>query len=1234
MLLRTAMLVPLGIFAAAFFLGSGLLGLAVGLPDGLIFAAPVGLGWVAPLVWGRRALLPFLAGSLLASLLAAPLPGLIWATLVFSALDAGLGWAYSRRRSFPDGLNRIRDLLPFTAACAVAGLARGFIVFLAAAVAGFESAGKLGLAAAGVSVFSNLALGVVTLGFTGQWRIGWTRLRALELIGLLATLGGLTIYMFATDGSSRFENFFPMAVVLMGLQTWLALRFHIWGIAIHRALWLALCIAFALRGFQLETVLPLALDPLYCSGYMFVLALLLFIQLTIGAIASDRVIESDANAALTAELIARNTELERLAAPDRDQKAFLDSVLSQMPAGVMIVGLDGGILWRNQRHRELWNDTTPQGVALKDLKRYRISATKEQSVPYESWPIVKAITTGVVTEGFEARILSAAGGLIDVSISASPVRDSDGQLIGAVSILLDMGERKAAIRLLREKEERLRFALSSARMIAYEWCIHTQIIQTSEPLSHWLGVGSAPVSTLEDILKVVHPNDVPGLRNAIRALISAGKECECEFRVPGVEGMLWVQCRGRRLVDDDGKLTNRVSGIIIDVSDRRRSEARLRLLESAVVHARDAVVILESEPNAAPGRCVLYANDAFCQISGYGAEELRGRSLHFLRGPESDPATLERMREALDNGDPFKGELLNYRRDGSTFWVEISVVPVPDAMGQCAHWVMIQRDIGERKRSELVLQRSEAMLSDAQRIAHFGSWEYLPPTGECLWSAEKFRIFGLDPERSIASLELYLAAVHPDDREKIDRVTRDARRMDYPYSLDLRILRPTGEIRFITEEYHADFDSTGVPLRFWGVTKDDTEKRQSQEQLFQAQKMELIGQMAGGIAHDFNNLLTGIIGNLHLARIPDSDPNQKHVATALSAANRAAELTKKLLGFARKNQLVLQTIRVEDVITEVVNFVSRTFDPRVSVSAVPGEEQLILADATLISQVLLNLCLNARDAMSNGGRIEIRTGAVALAGSADDPAAPAGEFVRLSIEDTGEGMAPEVLARLFEPFFTTKPVGQGTGLGLAMVHGIMTQHRGWVEVNSEPGRGTRFDLFLPRSTELIPGARNTPVIDPDATAETVLDCTPMPVGLRRTILLVDDEPMIRDIGRAVLESAGFAVLEAGDGEEAIELFVRHSASIALVVLDLTMPKLSGQDTFRALEEIDPRVRVLFSSGYSSDSLEGTEGALGLLPKPYRPQILLETIRSVLAIPTRDPLPASLSHSPAEFAVGR
>ena len=673
-----------------------------------------------------------------------------------------------------------------------------------------------------------------------------------------------------------------------------------------------------------------------------------------------------------------------------------------------------------------------------------------------------------------------------------------------------------------------------------------------------------------------------------------------------VLGTLWVPCRGR------------VVGIVVEDSDRRHSEERLRLLESAVVHARDAVVILESEPNQAPGRCVLYANGAFCAMTGYASEELLGRTLHFLRGPDSDPATLERLREALDKSEPFKGELLNYRRDGSRYWVELSVVPVPDATGLSAHWVMIQRDVSDRKHSELILRRSEAMLADAQRIAQVGSWEWMPQTGECRWSAEKFRIFGHEPGRVVPTAELHLAAVHPDDREKVTRAVLDARHLAYPHSLDFRIVRPNGQIRFVVEEYHADFDAAGQALRFWGITQDNTEKRESQEILFQAQKMELIGQMAGGIAHDFNNLLTGIIGNLHLVTLPEDDPSRKQIGTALRAANRAADLTQKLLGFARKNQLVVRPIRVEEVVAEVVGFVSRMFDPRVVIAVETAPEHSVLADVTLVSQVLLNLCLNARDAMPQGGRIEIRSQALTVPeDDAGHPPARCGEYVRLTVGDTGHGMAADVLARVFEPFFTTKPVGQGTGLGLAMVHGIMTQHGGWVEVRSEVGRGTRFDLYLPRSLVVTAAVRSSM---PPQGAE---DGDAVPVGAvpsegsgRGTILLVDDEAMIRDIGRAVLDSAGFTVLEAGDGEEALEAFRTRSQEIDLVVLDLTMPRLSGQDTFHAMAEIDPEVRILFSSGYSSDDLTGTEGVLGLLPKPYRPQILLDTVRRALAAPPR------------------
>ena len=1207
--IRRSQVLYVTLFLATLAMGYGLRHISHAIPDGLILAAPLGLGWIAPLLWGRRAIVPVLVGSILAALLFSGPPELVIASIVISLVDAGLGYWYSRYRTFPDGLNRFRDVRALAIASAGAAGVRAAIVLAFGVIFGIETPWLYGFAAFGLTWFLNLVFAAVLMVPTGCWRIVWTGPRVVELYANLFLITVLLQYLFETAGPKGINYTFAVAVGLIVVETWLALRFHIRGVGLHRTIWLVLCLVYLIRQGSADQLMPLLRDPIYCGQFALVLSVLLFVEMTVGSMACDRTIEAASNADLAAQLTARNAELERLAAADQSQKAFLDTVLNQMPAGVMIVGRDGSVMWRNHRHRNLWGDTSPQGVSLRDLKSSRISATKDHSVPFESWPIVKAITEGIVTEGFEAKIYSPSRVAIDVSISAAPVHDSTGQLLGAVSILYDMSELKAAMRLLRENEERLRFALNSARMIAYEWSTQTQIIQTSEPFAHWVGLKTAAISSLSDLLKVVHPNDIAGLRGAIGELLHAGLECECEFRIPNDAGMFWVQCRGRRVIDDEGKLTDRVAGILIDVSERRRSEERLRMLESAVVHARDAVVILEAEPNAAPGRCVLYANSAFCEMTGYAAEQLVGRSLHFLRGPDSDPATLDRLRDALDNGESFKGELLNYRRDGSQIWVELSVVPVPDATGPCAHWVMIQRDISDRKQTERVLQRSEAMLADAQRIAHIGSWEYLPQTGECRWSDEKIRIFGQEPLDFAPSVERYLAAIHIDDLEKVQRVGLDAGHLDYPYSLDFRIVRPTGEVRFITEEYYADFDSGGAPTRFWGVTMDNTEKRLAQEQLFQAQKMELIGQMAGGIAHDFNNLLTGIIGNLHLAHLSEDDPNHKHLATALRAANRAADLTQKLLGFARKNQLILHATPVGDIVAEVVSFIARTFDPRIRVAAAIPDEHRVLADPTLISQVLLNLCLNARDAMPQGGRIDIHSDVVTIPEhEVRHPDSRPGEFVRLAIEDTGHGIAPEMLTRVFEPFFTTKPVGQGTGLGLAMVHGIMTQHRGWVEVHSESGRGTRFDLYLPRSAERsartqLPSHR--PAVD--ARSDT-------PLPQRKTILLVDDESMIRDIGRVVLESAGFAVIEAEDGEAALDLFRERWREIDLVLLDLTMPKMSGQDTFRGMAGIHPQVRILFSSGYSAENLVGTEGAFGLLPKPYRPQILLDTVRRALSMP--------------------
>ena len=650
----------------------------------------------------------------------------------------------------------------------------------------------------------------------------------------------------------------------------------------------------------------------------------------------------------------------------------------------------------------------------------------------------------------------------------------------------------------------------------------------------------------------------------------------------------------------------------------RRAADRLRLLESAVVHAHDAVVVLEARPNRGPGRAVLYVNDAFCLMTGYSREEVLGRSLHFLRGPDSDPGTLDAIRDALDSGRPLRIELRNYRKDGTGFWVDLSLVPVPDPGGTEAHWVMIQRDITERKAALDSLRRQEALFRGIFENTSAGV-SLTDPSGRFVSCNPAFAtMLG----RTVPELLKLSPAdiTHPDDWADqlpyIEEVNAGARAR---FSSPKRYVRPDGSFVWAELSYAAVRGPGGAFEYGLGVSLNVTERRLLEDQLQQAQKMEALGQMAGGVAHDFNNLLTAVLCNLAQVRLEPDHPHRPHLDAVEQAAGRAAELTGKLLGYARRNQILPAPIPPEDAFAETVTFLRHALDPRVRlVVQVADGCDPVLADPTLLSQALLNLCFNARDAMPDGGTLTLLADTVEVTAGdvAERPGdARPGRFVRLTVSDTGHGMTDDVKAHLFEPFFTTKGVGKGTGLGLPMVQGIVKQHRGWVTYTSAPGAGTRIDLYLPPAhPDAARRAVTRPLSVPDLSrtpSPAPLPAPAAPAGDRPTILLVDDEAMIRTIGCAVLEREGFRVLPAEDGVQAVEIFARDHAGIDLVVLDVTMPRMSGRDAQRQMAEIDPSVRVLFSTGYSSLDLAEMEGTVGLLAKPYRPQELLAADRGVL-----------------------
>jgi nitrogen-specific signal transduction histidine kinase/CheY-like chemotaxis protein len=396
-----------------------------------------------------------------------------------------------------------------------------------------------------------------------------------------------------------------------------------------------------------------------------------------------------------------------------------------------------------------------------------------------------------------------------------------------------------------------------------------------------------------------------------------------------------------------------------------------------------------------------------------------------------------------------------------------------------------------------------------------------------------------------------------------------------------------------------------------GVTRDTTEQRQLEAQLRQTQKMESIGLLAGGVAHDFNNLLTIIAGNSETmaATLGPGSPVAPLVAEILRAAERAASLTRQLLVFSRRQVQEPIVLELNAVVTETEKMLRRLIGEDVVLTVELDKNiSLVKVDPGSLVQVLMNLAVNARDAMPRGGRLTIRTGDTVVkdGGGRSRTGPPSGRYATLIVADTGVGMTADVKARLFEPFFSTKRVEQGTGLGLAVVHGIVAQSGGSVQVESELNRGTTFTIYFPAVGEPATALRETVSGKPRGT---------------ETVLVAEDEPDVRNLAARALEGCGYTVLEAADGREALRVVDRHKAGVDLVVADVVMPEMDGRQLVEALRERYPGVKVLYTSGYTDDAVV-RRGVLRsevvLLQKPYTPQTLLHKCREVLAGPRKRP----------------
>jgi PAS domain S-box-containing protein len=482
---------------------------------------------------------------------------------------------------------------------------------------------------------------------------------------------------------------------------------------------------------------------------------------------------------------------------------------------------------------------------------------------------------------------------------------------------------------------------------------------------------------------------------------------------------------------------------------------------------------------------------------------------------------------------------------------------------------------------------------------------YISPAVEKLW--------GRPAESFYQNPRTWQDAIHPDDQVRVRAAWEACTRGESPaLDVEFRVVQPDGSIRWVWDNGTPIRNQAGEVVRMSGMVKDVTERKQAEdarqkleEQLFQSQKMDAIGQLAGGVAHDFNNQLNVIMGYADLLKMHMTDPKQQqYIENIGAAARRSADLTKNLLAFARKGQYQNTPINVHKIIVETVAMLDRTLDKRIEIKQLfNASSDVVIGDPSQLQNAFLNLAVNARDAMASGGKLSFETECVELDSTFSarhGKEVPPGKYIKISVSDTGCGMTESVKTHLFEPFFTTKAVGKGTGMGLASVYGTVKNHKGTIDVYSVEGRGTTFKIYLPLADQQFN----------DGKAERVRESMQMKMVNKLRVLMVEDEEILRVMFAEMLDSVGMQYFEAHNGRQAVEIYRQHWKQIDLVILDMVMPEMNGPDTFRAMKEINPDVKALLSTGYSLNSEVQAildEGVAGFIQKPYTKRDLIEKI---------------------------
>jgi PAS domain S-box-containing protein len=801
----------------------------------------------------------------------------------------------------------------------------------------------------------------------------------------------------------------------------------------------------------------------------------------------------------------------------------------------------------------------------------------------------------------------------------SPIDEDDG-VGGVLVVCRDVTKDYLSSLALRDREAELARVQQVGRIGGLEVDLRTGFHNRRSPeylLIHGLPADAARESH-EDWVRRIHPEDREATENKFRdAIASQVRDYTARYRIiRPVDGqMRWISVRATIERDDSGKAV-RLIGAHSDVTEQvmaeqalRQSEAEFRTLAEAVPH---------HVWTAKPDGLLNWFNPRVYEYAGVGPGELDGEKWGRIVHPDDIPGAVAAWTSAITSGEAYETEFRLRRADGAFRWFLARAVPSRDTLGAITRWIGTNTDVHDQKliAAELaelnatLAQRVEEKTRERDRIWNVsqdlllvadrnGIWKTINPA----WT----RTLGWSEVELLNRTSEWLE--HPDDGGITQARVKKLGSSDATAKFESRFRHKDGSYRWLSW--------TGVPDQdhIYAVARDVTAEKAAaerlkttEEALLQSQKMEAVGQLTGGIAHDFNNLLTGIVGSLDLLQTRlnqgRSDNVGRYIDAAMTSANRAAALTHRLLAFARRQPLIPKGVDANQLVVSLEDLLRRTIGETIDLSIVASDDLwTTLCDPNQLESALLNLAINARDAMPDGGKLTISTANALIDGvTADAPALSPGEYICIDVTDTGTGMSAEVAARAFDPFFTTKPIGQGTGLGLSMIYGFARQSNGHATIESRVGQGTSIKLYLPRhhSEIVVEHAIAARAAQHAATGETVL--------------VVEDEPVVRGVILEMLGEQGYRTLEAVDGPAGLRL-LRSDARIDLMVTDVGLPGMNGRQLADQAREMRPGLKVLFITGYA-ESVVIADGFLQpgmeMITKPFDLGNLSRRVRTMVS----------------------